>query len=52
MPGMPRLSAVRILITDDASLIIEALDRNMVAEVVFVVVAISICTGESQVMVV
>lgn len=52
MPGMPRLSAVRILIIDDAFLIIEALDRNMLAEVVFVVVSIFICTGESQVMVV
>lgn len=52
MADVPRHYAVRILNVADAFLIIQALDRGLLAEVVLVMVTISICGGESQVVVV
>lgn len=49
MPGMPRLSAVHILITADAFLLRQTLDRNTLTEVVLTMVTISVCGGEFQV---
>jgi len=52
MPGTPRLSAICVLVMADAFLIIQAMGRNILAEVVLGMVTIPVCDGECQVVLV